>query len=83
MKLDDLTQNLVSRLEEAIRRDPFRPFAIRLAGGGEIAVPDSGMVAHAPGTSTLAVALEDGTIETLDIWSVADVIEQPAGGETQ
>jgi hypothetical protein len=69
MKLDDLTGGLVYRLEQAIRRVPFRSFAIRLADGSEIPVPSPDMVAHAPGTSTAAVALPDGTIETMDLFN--------------
>jgi hypothetical protein len=80
MKLDDFADGLITRLEQAIRREPFRPFSIRLANGSEIHVPDPDFVAHAPGTSTLAVALPDGTIQTADVFNVADIIEQPAEG---
>jgi hypothetical protein len=75
-----LTDGLIIWLEQAIRRVPFRPFSIRLADGAEIHVPDPDFVAHAPGTSTVAVALPDGTIETTDLFNVADIIEQPAEG---
>jgi hypothetical protein len=68
------------QLQRHIRKSPFTPFVIRIADGHELPIPHPEFIAHAPGAHTAAVALPDGTIETIDLLLVTALVEQPATG---
>jgi hypothetical protein len=60
------------------RAVPFRPFVLKTADGERLPVPHPELIAHAPGRRTAAIALDDGSIATVDLLLVSSILEQPA-----
>jgi hypothetical protein len=66
-------------LERAHKTTPFRPFALRMAGGRSIKVEHPEMMSYAPGGRTTVVFKRNGDFEIIDLLLI-ESIEVPASG---
>ena len=69
----------VEQLRKMHRAQPFRPFEIHLAEGRALGVRHPEFLAINPPGRTVAVAVEDGTIEIVDLLLVTSLKPQPDG----
>lgn len=64
-------------LGEAIHAEPFRPFAMNLAGGRQLAVPHPDLIAYVPGGRTAVVVREDESYDVVDLLLVTSLSVAP------
>ena len=69
----------VDQLRKMHRAEPFQPFEIHLADGRSVPVNHPEFLAINPPGRTIAVALDDGTIEILDLLLVTSLKPRPNG----
>jgi hypothetical protein len=60
-------------LQTMIRATPFEPFALHLADGETVPVPHPEMIAHAPGSRTVHVALAGEDFRRIDLLLVVSI----------
>ncbi len=63
--------------------EPFQPFVIHLADGGQIPVTSRQLVGYYPGGRTFAVAHSDTTISVIDLLLVTRLETKPTGNGTR
>lgn len=69
----------IEQLRKMHRAQPFRPFEIHLTDGRSLLVLHPEFLAINPPGRTLAVAVEDGTIEIVDLLLVTSLKPRPNG----
>lgn len=73
-----LTAMSVDGIREAMNRNPFLPFTIRMTSGARVAVPHSDFAALTPSGRRIVVTSADDSVEILDVLMI-EAIEHPAG----
>ena len=68
----------VEQLRTLSNAQPFRPFAIHLADGREIAVQHPEFIMTVPSGRTVVVAQPDDTLNIVDLLLVTDLEIKPA-----
>jgi hypothetical protein len=69
----------VEQLRKMHRAQPFQPFEIHLADGRSLPVGHPEFLAINPPGRTIAVAVDDGTIEIVDLLLVTSLKPRPNG----
>ena len=67
----------VSKLEDAIRAVPFRPFSLVMRDGSECPVPRPEHVTHAPNARTMLVSRDAASFSFVDLHQVDELRFQP------
>ena len=70
----------IDKIREALHADPFRPFWIRLADGGRLAVKHEDFVAVEPAGRELIVYQSDNSHQIVDVLLVTRLKVQARNG---
>jgi hypothetical protein len=73
----------IERFRELLDAQPFRPFTIHLADGGDVPVVHREFIARAPTGRTVAVFQPDDRLNIIDLLLVTDLEVKPPNGSSK